>query len=381
MYDPTPPTTWFGRARYTPARDALRGELSARLDPRTLIAAATLPEPLPALVYTIVRRTRLWRREKLDVTRELLSHFAEGLDAGRTAEQLATDFGPADQAARLIRRGKIRNRPLPWHAARFTLRALVGATAAFVVVYSLMMARFYFSVPAINRNYWIETNEARAAVPGDAAWPLYREALTKLGPYSDKDLNSRVKFNWIDEGPTGKHWHDLVAIVERRQDAIHLVREGAQKPRLGYLFGNAADNQYFREQGADWLVRGTSQTVDENVPLISGNLIGPQEMRELGRLLAADAAVAAHANDGTRVVEDFTALLAMSEQMWQPRSFLVEQMVALAIFGQTLVRVSQFRPPERPCFPGGRGLFGYLGRRVPMRKLVRGGCIVARCPA
>src|SRR6185312_14162899 len=118
------------------------------------------------------------------------------------------------------------------------------------------------------------------------------------GPYLDKEPNSRVKHDWIEEGPTGKHWPDLVAIVERRQDAIKLVREGAKKPRLGYLFGNAADNQYFREHSADWLVRETSQTVDENVPLISGNLSGLQEMRELGRLLAADVAVAANAQDG-----------------------------------------------------------------------------------
>ena len=69
MYDPTPPSTWFGRARFTPARDVLRGVLSARLDPRTLIAAADLPAPLPTLVYTVVKRSRLWRREKLDVAR------------------------------------------------------------------------------------------------------------------------------------------------------------------------------------------------------------------------------------------------------------------------------------------------------------------------
>ena len=115
------------------------------------------------------------------------------------------------------------------------------------------------------------------------------------------------------------------------------------------MLGNAADNQYFREHDADWLVRETSQTVDENVPLISGNLTGPQEMRELGRLLAADAAVAANANDGARVVEDFTALLSMSEQMWQPRSFLVEQMISLAIFGQTLDGLGHLLADKPAC--------------------------------
>ena len=309
----------------------LRGVFSARLDPRTLIAAANLPEPLPVLVYSVVQRSRLWLREKLDVTRELIAHFADGLESGRTAEQLATNFGPPDQAARLIRRGKIRNRPWPWHAAIFTLRALAGTTAAIVIVYALMMARFYFSVPTISRNYWVEENDARAADPGDAAWPFYREAIITLGGYSSKEPNFRVKEDWIEEGPTGKHWPDLLAIVECRQDAIQLVRKGAKKSRLGYLLGNTEDQEYFRKYSADWLV-GQTQTAEENLPLISAILTGPHEIRELGRLLKADAAVAAAANNGARVVEDFTALLSMSEQLWQPRSCLVEQLISLAHF-------------------------------------------------
>ncbi len=81
-YDPTPPSTWLGRWRYTPLWDAVRGQLTARLDPRTLITKAELPSPLPELIYTVVHRSRLWRREKVDVARELVAHFADGLSAG-----------------------------------------------------------------------------------------------------------------------------------------------------------------------------------------------------------------------------------------------------------------------------------------------------------
>src|SRR6478672_9559059 len=108
-YEFTPPADgWLARAYYTPLGDALRGRLTGRLNVRAEIAAARLEAPLPGLIDRVVRRTRLWRREQADVARELIAHFAAGLEAGRTAEQLAADFGPADRAARLIRRAKMR---------------------------------------------------------------------------------------------------------------------------------------------------------------------------------------------------------------------------------------------------------------------------------
>ena len=100
-------SSWLSRAYYTPVSDALRGQLSARLDIRRDIAAANLPLPISRLIYTVSRRTRLWRGEKSDVARELIAHFSDGLAAGRAADELAKDFGPVEQSARLIRRAKL----------------------------------------------------------------------------------------------------------------------------------------------------------------------------------------------------------------------------------------------------------------------------------
>ncbi len=332
-YDPTPPSTWLGRARFTPLVDALRGQLTARLDSRTLIAAAELPAPLPELIYTVVRRTRLWRREKVDVARELIAHFADGLSAGRTPEQLATDFGPAAQAARLIRRGKIRNRPYLWHAARFALRAAGVGTLVFIAFYGLLAARFYFSVPNITRNYWKEANDARRAPDGDPAWPLYREALVKLGDPAQNEDHPRVDGDWIEAGPDGPHWAELKTIVKRNQESIRLTREAAKKPSLGYLIGDPGDREYYQATHADWLVGKEYPTAEENRLLVYAEVDHAVQLRDLGRLLQADAAVAAEARRGDQFVEDFAAIIAMSEQINEPHSFFVEQLVSLTVFG------------------------------------------------
>ena len=174
-------SSWLTRAYHTPVSDALRGRLSARLDVRHEIAAAGLPAPLAGLAYTVCRRTRLWRREKLDVARELVAHFADGLAAGRSADELIQDFGPPEQAARLIRRAKLRNRPLWWQTSRAVWRLFLAAIAIATLFYGLLSARFYLGRPTIAHNYWLEINAARQASDSQRAWPIYREAIFKLG--------------------------------------------------------------------------------------------------------------------------------------------------------------------------------------------------------
>jgi uncharacterized membrane protein len=428
FYDPTPRSGWFARACHTPVSDALCGELTARLDTRRVIASAGLPAPLPGLIYTVVRRSRLrrherlevarelvahfdrqlsagrsaaelagdfglpdqmaslirqtrirrrrtlwnhrvatgahsgliavglpaplsalvetvvrqsrlWRREKLDVARELAAHFADGLASGRPADELAQDFGPAEQAARLIRKAKIRNRSFVWHCRRIALRALAVTFAVALLVYGLLAARFYWASPVVAHNYWHEINEAREAEGQDAAWPIYRQAIVKLGDPQDKAANLMIDpdwVDWIDQGATGDHWSHVVAIVERYQDSIKLARQGAKKSQLGYLLGNPEDRQAYLAAHADWLARTTSQSADDNTELVGVHLEGMQHLRELARLLWADARVAAIYGEGAQVVEDITAALSLARQIHQPRSFLVEQLVSLAIFGATL---------------------------------------------
>jgi hypothetical protein len=315
--------------RHTPLSEALHGQWSARLDPRAAIAAAGLPAPLPSLIYTVVRRSRLWRRERRDVARELLTHFADGLAAGRSPEDLARAFGSPKQAARLIRRAKLRSRPLVWQCWRAFTRLFLVAFAVSLVGYAALSARFYLGHPVVAHNYWHEINAARHVAEGDRAWPLYREALFKLGQHDA---------NWIDtekiaEGQEGKDWNEAVALLARHRNAIELVREGAKKPRLGYYMGDPADLVAARAANVDWLISKHMPLADQNTELISGFMEGPQNCRSIARLLEVDARVAAMKGDGATAAADITALISLSEQLFEPHAMLVEELIGLAIFG------------------------------------------------
>jgi hypothetical protein len=319
-------SNWLVRAYYTPVSDALRGQLSARLDVRPEIAAAGLPAPLAGLIYTVVRRTRLWRNEKLDVARELIAHFSDGLSAGRSVEELAKDFGSPEQAAKLIRKAKRRNRPLWWQCYR------IGSWLLLVVLvcYAAFAARFYLGQPQIAHNYWHEINAARQVPEAQRAWPLYREAVIKLG-------KTNIEPEWLDAGPMGKHWNEAMAKLETHRESVELCHQAAKKPYLGYFWGDPADRAAAQAAQADWLMNYNSASVaDDNESMISAILDGIQSMRSLARLLLADARRAAIAGDGATVVADLAATISMSERIYQPKCCLVEQLVSFAIFNLTL---------------------------------------------
>jgi hypothetical protein len=103
------------RLNNTPLRDLLRGRITGRLGYESTILRANLSPQIRDLIRRVVRGTRLWRLEKVDVASELIAHFLDGREAGATFEQMIESFGDEKAAARLIRRAKIRNRPLLWH--------------------------------------------------------------------------------------------------------------------------------------------------------------------------------------------------------------------------------------------------------------------------
>ncbi len=111
MSDALEPTLWH-RMLYTPLRDAFRVRISGRLDiPRKLDIAA-LDTPIRDVIRDVLKRTRLWRLEKVDVADELIAHFADGIESGESVESLVEAFGVPHVAAKLIRRAVKRKRSL-----------------------------------------------------------------------------------------------------------------------------------------------------------------------------------------------------------------------------------------------------------------------------
>lgn len=166
----------------TPVGDVLRGELSARLDERKPIEG--LPAPVAALVAETVRKTRLRRREKVDIAAELADHFDGGLAVGEQPAVLVARFGDPKTAATLIRRAAIRRRSLARRACGWVAAAAAITSFTLILLTGLIWLRgaMLHPMPASEMwNYVSEYNNALLSGPADElAWPLYRQAFIEL---------------------------------------------------------------------------------------------------------------------------------------------------------------------------------------------------------
>ena len=319
---------WWLRVRYTPLGDLIRGRVTARLDLKGMIAASDLPDPLPQTIHTVTRKTRLWRREKLDIARELIDHFRDGLAVGRSAEELIASFGDANQAARLMRRAKRRARPLAWHVGHRAAQAVGLMFGAVLLLYVGLLIRFQFLRPNIAWNYTAEINAEALAVPEeDRAWPLYREALSRLRkPAEGLDWNELIAARPGDES-----WPAMAAYLDDHGDVLRLLRKAAEKPRLGFYYGNADD---YRSPLEDSLISYPIMwpPESENPMVMSMSLGHIQYLRTLATVLRSDALRAAEAGDSSTVYADITAQLALAEHARDTTPSLVTDLMAFALF-------------------------------------------------
>ena len=141
--------------------------------PERRLQESGLPRELARLVLETVRRTRLWRGEREDVTEELIAHLREGLAAGRSPERLTAEFGDPARAAELITRARRRMRPLAWRAGLYLGRAGAVAVAVGLAIYAISAVRLYSAAPAVSF--------PGVVVDGDAVvWPGEAETIRAL---------------------------------------------------------------------------------------------------------------------------------------------------------------------------------------------------------
>jgi hypothetical protein len=314
--------------RHTPLRDVIRGRFTGRLDLESRIAASNVPEQAKAIVWRVIRQTRLWSLEKAQLTDELLAHFTDGLDAGATIEQLVQQFGDEERAALLIRRAKKRNRPLPWWA----LRLAGWLFLALVVTYLGMAVVFFMGSPAISVNYLDRLNRPLGEVTQDqSAWPIYRDAILAFG-YHDKaqeQLLNRI----INSRPGSKNWPQLESWITSHRQEIELIRQGAKLPTLGIVYGPGGTS----DDTVLW--PGTLPQARDDM-LISVYLRHLNDLRTLTQLLAADAELARSQSDSPSLVQDLNALIGIAEQS-RSDGFVVTSLTALGNRFIALTQIAQ----------------------------------------
>jgi len=323
------------RALYkTPMRDLIRGRATGRLD-RDAITEG-LPEPVRAHIERVVKRTRLWRLEKADVTRELAAHFRDGLDAGRDADTLIRDFGRIKTTARLIRRARKRNRPAPWRAM-IMLRNTIGILCVgLFTIYVFLFIRYNAGEPKITHNYAAELNAPIEAIPEqDRAWPVYLEALRAI-PAPPKTLENK-DLHCLEPGD--ELWDEALAYHAQIEDGLAILRRAAGMPALGYAATNRPDAELERIQAERSGREPRTFDPPSNNPLLIEILL-PQltETRSLARLLAFDMNVAQTNSNPDRWVADLDAILGIAGHA-QEYPVIIGDLVSMAAFHLALDRL------------------------------------------
>jgi hypothetical protein len=326
--------SFWRRLRHTRLRDAFRGRIDGRLDWRQIINEVGLPTEIKAAISQVVKGTRLWKIERVDVAQELVGHFEDGLEAGATVQQLLASFGDFDVAARLIRRAKKRGRPLAWHVWHYGWLSL----AALFLVYLFAGLYMMTGRPTIKTDYLAIVNERALSVPeAERAWPIYREALLAMGAKGvPNNPESATAFPNCDAKPGDADWPELEQFLRDHADSIAKLRTAAERPNLGFVTSNSfvafspEDRELFGVSITNEQIEAfKSQTVEDRW-LISTLLPELQQLKTAALLLASDARRAALAGDAKTALADVAALLGVSRHA-EEKPFLVSLLVANAV--------------------------------------------------
>lgn len=299
----------------------------------TLIRRAPLPESHRALIGRVVKRTRLWRRERADVARELIAHFADGLEAGSRAEELIRSFGDEKRAAKLIRRGKRRNRPLIWHAWRRGWQGMGCVLLLIVAVYLYYGVQVWTATPTIRRNYVEELNAPLLALRDeDRGWPLVRLAALDLFDDQLVILDHSGRTTWVDvlqAEPGTDRWAATAQYVEAHRPTLNLLREASAKPAVGRRL--VLDDMEDRAHGLLSSAGSEVSAAAADNPMLSGVLLPHLgALRDCSTLLLADVRVAVHEHRGSTASQSVRACFWIAQSLSED-PFLIGRNVGRSI--------------------------------------------------
>jgi hypothetical protein len=289
----------------TPMRDLVRGRITGRLDIDRLLEASGLSGDAASKVRGVVKRTRLWRLEKVDVANELIAHFLDGIEADTPIHELIESFGDERQTAKLIRLAKKRQRPMIWHVFAWTRLSFAGFFGVYFVAALYLMT----GSPSVTTDYLAKLNHKAAGVPTDeAAWPMYREALYEMGYIARVDYKSEKMDSSIR--PDDEDWSEMLTFLSEHAESLAKVREAAAMPLLGYLVGFDTvpeDEIIFEPRDLSLYTY-----MGPHPPLFQTLLphLGP--MRNLTRLMAADTSRAIEAGDAEVAYSNIIAMLGLA---------------------------------------------------------------------
>ena len=315
----------FRTLRLTPLRDLFRGRITGRLDWRTKIRAAALPEAADRIVVQVVKRTWLSRAEKVAVADELIAHFTDALATGAGEDDVARRFGDPSRAAKLIGRAKRRGRPLASRA----LHVVNWMSVCLLMFYAALAVRLFVGRATPTVDYVAQLNTATLRTPEDQrAWPIYRQAILAMRNPTPHD---RLE-HWpevLDYNHDGKHWPEMKVWLRQHADDLELVRAASEKPVFGYILGREGSMKD-PEMAWTFAKSSTEPDVHDNA-LIHVMLPYLSLSRALANALTDDVKLAAEDHDAARAERDVNAMLSLADQMHAQGNFVVGDLVSIGI--------------------------------------------------
>lgn len=307
---------------------------------KAIVASSALPAGIVAVISTVVSRARLWPSERADVARELVAHFKDGLDRGRSADELVRDFGDPRAAGRRIGKAARGKRPWTWQVWRRGSQAVAAGLAVTVVGYGVLAARFAMGEATITRNIASELNAPIREIPeADRAWPAYRAVL--IGSPDAPGFIVKQRATQLPVGiyeiriaapgqPAPEHWAEAQAWTRSIASELARIRAISRTPRMGYLLTNAKDPGLVAAN-AGLNARVYPDDVPDNNPVLWTVLLEPLGyMRAFARDLSLDAQVALSEGDSARAVENLATMLRIARQV-DGMEFLISDLVAIGI--------------------------------------------------
>jgi hypothetical protein len=228
---------------------------------------------------------------------------------------------------------------------------VLGTAAALLVgCYLFLTVRLLVTHPTLAHNYSLELVAPTLGVPeADRAWPLYREAMLRLTPEpkvvdpsheslvgSGENL-PMVDVNVQTERPGSKDWDKVERWIDENQGPLELARQGGTRPRYGFFYNDPGNDAWLTKAGFE----AKDLDPNKNEMVISFLLPQHQEIRNLARLLEADARRVLPAGDRQAFLSDVAALVGMAEQLRNDLAFLVVDLISYAVFERALVLVDE----------------------------------------
>ena len=310
---------------------------------RARIAQAALPAEVSRFIAEVVRRTRLRRAEQVDVAGELVSHFAEGLAAGRAERDLIAAYGDPKSSARELRRSTIAKRHALDRAIGGAFKWSAIAIAGSCALYLGYATVLHFRQPVISFDAAAVVNAGmpKAGSEGPAI-DLYLAALSSAD-------GTCVLHDIIRDEAADQRLQDALPRIAFDEHALAVVRE-----ELGPLQSSVGALREVRRRGALGVPAMVGPWKDPRLAkffavggvggdpqgVMTGALIGtllPQVtmLHRASRMMCADAALAAHDRRADDFMADIEAAWTMAGHAGET-GFLINALVEFSNREQVL---------------------------------------------